>query len=100
MVVNRIRRKRAQLFSEQLPDALDLIRAALQAGHGFLSALYVVADEFPNPTAEELREVAEEMRLGLPMRDALLHLVERMPDENLPILVLGVVVTHEVGGNL
>jgi tight adherence protein B len=100
MIVQRTRRKRAQLFSDQLPDALDLIRAALQAGHGFLSALNVVADEFPNPIAEEFRDVAEEMRLGLPMRDALYNLVSRIDDDNLPILVVGVLVAHEVGGNL
>ncbi len=100
IVVQRIRRKRARLFSEQLSDALDLIRAALQAGHGFLSALTVVADEFPDPIAQEFREVAEEIRLGLPMRDALYHLIERVDDPNLPILVVGILVTHEVGGNL
>ncbi len=100
MVVLRLRGKRLSLFGEQLPDALDLIRAALQAGHGFLSALQVVADEFPDPIAAELKEVAEEIRLGLTVREALQHLVERMEDPNLPILVTGVVITQEVGGNL
>src|SRR5262249_8902672 len=33
LVVQRKRTKRQRLFSEQLPDALDLTRAALQAGH-------------------------------------------------------------------
>ncbi len=100
MVVLRLRRKRLGLFAEQLPDALDLIRAALQAGHGFLSALQVVAEEFPDPIAGELREVAEEIRLGLTVREALQHLVERMEDPNLPILTTGVIITQEVGGNL
>lgn len=100
MVVQRIRRKRARLFGEQLPDALDLIRAALQAGHGFLGALQVVAEEFPDPIAQELRDVVEEVRLGLPMRDALYHLVDRIEDPNLPILVVGVLIVQEVGGNM
>ena len=100
MIVLRLRRKRLALFGEQLPDALDLIRAALQAGHGFLSALQVVAEEFPDPIASELTEVAEEIRLGLTVREALQHLTERMEDPNLPILATGVVITQEVGGNL
>ena len=100
MVVQRLRRKRAQRFAEQLPDALDLVRAALQAGHAFVSALSVVADEFPDPIAEEFRRVAEEIRLGLPMRDALHDLAERVDDENIPYLVVGVVVAQNVGGNL
>ena len=100
MIVLRLRRRRMALFGEQLPDALDLIRAALQAGHGFLSALQVVAEEFPDPIAAELTEVAEEIRLGLTVREALQHLSERMEDPNLPILSTGVVITQEVGGNL
>jgi len=100
MVISRMRTRRLALFSEQLPDALDLIRAALQAGHGFVSALQVVAQEFPDPISWEFSEVAEEVRLGLPMRDALYHLMERVDDPNLPILVVGVLITQEVGGNL
>jgi tight adherence protein B len=96
----RLRNKRRAQFTEQLPDALDLIRAALQAGHGFLSALQVVAQEFPDPIAGELNEVAEEVRLGMPLRDALKHLMERIEDPNLPILSLGVMITQELGGNL
>lgn len=100
LLVQRMRTKRMLMFSEQLPDTLDLLRASLQAGHSFLTALYVVADEFPDPIAEEFRTVAEEIRLGLPARDALNGLSERVDDPNVPILVLGVLVTQEVGGNL
>ena len=100
VIVRRKRRARMRLFSEQLPDALDLLRAALQAGHSFVTALYVVADEFPDPIAEELRIVAEEIRLGMPTRDALYRLRNRVDDENVPILVVGLMVTQDVGGNL
>jgi tight adherence protein B len=100
LAVQRMRRRRAALFAEQLPDALDLIRAALQAGHGLVSALGVVADEFPDPIAQEFRYVAEEVRLGLTMRDALTNLARRVNDPNLPILVVGVLVALNVGGNL
>ncbi len=100
LVLQRLRRIRGQRFSEQLPDALDLIRAALQAGHGLLSAFAVVADEFPDPIAAEFREITEQMRLGLPMREALYGLGERIDDPNIPILIVGVLVAQEVGGNL
>lgn len=98
--VDRMRKKRVRAFSEQLPDALDLMKAALQAGHSFLTALKVVADDFPDPIAYEFDTVAEEIRHGLPMRDALMGLEERVPDQNVPMLVVGVLVTQESGGNL
>lgn len=100
LFVERLRRKRMKMFSEQLPDALDLVRSALQAGHSFITALKVVADEFPAPISEEFDTVAEEMRLGLPMRDALLGLQNRVDDSNVPVLVVGVLVSAETGGNL
>jgi tight adherence protein B len=100
LIIQRRRRKRAQLFAEQLPDALDLIHAGLQAGHGLVATLTLVADEFPDPIAGEFREVAEENRLGLPLRDALYNLTERIDDPDLPILVVGILVADETGGNL
>jgi tight adherence protein B len=100
MVVARMRAKRTVQFAEQLPDALDLIRAALQAGHGLVSACGVVGETFADPVAQEFRYLCEEVRLGLPLRDALMNLSRRVPDENLPILVIGILTSQEVGGNL
>ena len=40
------------------------------------------------------------MRLGLPLRDALYNLAARVPDGNLPVLVVGILIAQEVGGNL
>lgn len=100
VVVSRIRTKRLHLFQEQLPDALDLIRSALQAGHGLVTAMQVAGETLPDPVATELRYVVEETRLGLPLRDALYHLSERVGDPNVPLLIVGILVSQEVGGNL
>jgi tight adherence protein B len=100
IVVAQIRRKRLLLFQEQLPDALDLIRSALQAGHGLITAMQVASETLPDPVAMELRYVVEETKLGLPLRDALYHLSERVGDPNVPLLIVGILVSQEVGGNL
>jgi tight adherence protein B len=100
VVVSRIRAKRMRAFAEQLPDALDLMRSALQAGHGIQAAYAVVGETLPDPVSMEFRQVVEEMRLGRPMREALYNLADRMGDVNIPILIVGVLVSQEVGGNL
>jgi tight adherence protein B len=100
IIVSKLRAKRIKAFSEQLPDALDLVRAALQAGHSLISAFKIVADEFPDPIAAEFDTVAEEMKLGLPIREALQGLQDRVEDPNVPVLVVGVLVVQESGGNL
>jgi len=99
-VLARMRRKRAASFAEQLPDALDLMRSALKAGHGLVSSFTLIADEFPDPIATEFREVAEEVRLGLPMRDALQNLTQRIDNPDTPLLAVGLLVAQDVGGNL
>jgi len=99
-VVARMRQTRTHRFAEQLPDALDLVRAALQAGHGLVSACAVVGETFADPVSQEFRYLCEEVRLGLPLRDALMNLTQRVRDENLPILVVGILTAQEVGGNL
>jgi tight adherence protein B len=100
MVVSRMRTTRLRLFAEQLPDSLDLVRSALQAGHGLVAALQVVAETFPDPVATEMRYIIEEVRLGLPFRDALYNMAMRVPDPNVPILVVGILTAQDVGGNL
>jgi tight adherence protein B len=100
MIVSRMRSKRMRLFAEQLPESLDLIRSALQAGHGLIAALQVVAETFPDPVATEYRYIVDEVRLGLPFRDALYNLSARVGDPNLPILIVGILTAQDVGGNL
>jgi tight adherence protein B len=100
LVVSRIRAQRMRLFGEQLPDALDLVRSALQAGHGLIAALQVVGDTFPDPVATEFRYIVDEVRLGLPFRDSLYNLATRVGDPNVPILIVGILTAQDVGGNM
>lgn len=100
LLARRRRRRRAERFADQLPDALDMTRAALQAGHSLASAFAIVADELPDPIAEEFRDLTQEMRLGVTMRDALGNLCGRVDNDDLPILVVGILIAQEAGGNL
>jgi len=100
LVISRMRTQRMRLFGEQLPDALDLVRSALQAGHGLIAALQVVGDTFPDPVATEFRWIVDEVRLGLPFRDALYNLAARVGDVNVPILIVGILTAQDVGGNM
>jgi tight adherence protein B len=100
LIVLRLRGTRTRKFAEQLADALDLIRSALQAGHGLPGAMGVAAETFPEPISYEMLYAVEEMRLGLPLRDSLYHMNERVPDSNLNLLAVGVLVASESGGNL
>jgi len=40
------------------------------------------------------------VRLGLPFRDALYNLTDRVADPNVPILIVGILTAQDVGGNM
>lgn len=98
-----IRRKRAQRiarFEEQFPDAVDLLGRAIRAGHPFTSGLKMVADEMRDPVAGEFRQVFEEQKFGMPVKDSLLGLAERIGLPDVRMFVTAVLIQREVGGNL
>jgi tight adherence protein B len=51
------RSRRRQLIETQLPDALDLIARAMQAGHALSSAILMAATEGPQPLADGWRTI-------------------------------------------
>ncbi len=100
MKVLRDRGVRLAKFEEQLPDALDVVKRALKAGHPFSQALKLVAEDMENPVAREFDLVFSEVNYGGDMRSALLGLMERVPSVSVIAMVTAVLVQKETGGNL
>jgi tight adherence protein B len=94
------RKRRLRQFEERFPDALDLLGRAVRAGHAFTTGLEIVAKETAEPVASEFRTCFEEQNFGLPMRDALVNLTERMPVVDVRFFVTALLVQKETGGNL
>jgi tight adherence protein B len=83
-----------------LPEAVDLMARGLRAGHAVSAVLEMVGQEVAEPIAGEFRALAEEQALGLPLRDALLNLIERMPRDEMRLLTTAILLQKETGGNL
>src|SRR5687768_8727394 len=92
--------KRMNQFSEQLPDSLDLMTSALRAGLSFPAALQLVAQESPEPLAQEFAITFDEQNLGLDVKEALVNLTERVDSLDLKFFVTAVIIQRETGGNL
>jgi tight adherence protein C len=69
--------ERAQEMRNDLPDALDLMAIAVEAGTGFEGAIAVVCSNFKTPLGFELSRLLREMELGLSRREALQNLKRR-----------------------
>ncbi len=91
---------RLRKFEEQFPEALDVLSRAVRAGHAFQSALGMAADELSWPVGPELKKAFEQQNFGLPLRDALTQLSERVPILDVKFFVTAVLIQRDTGGNL
>ena len=100
MRVLQSRTARFEKLERQLPDAADLIARSLRAGHAFPSTIQMVADEMPEPIAQEFRVVADEINFGIAVAQSLQRLATRVPLKDFRFLVVAVLIQRETGGNL
>jgi tight adherence protein B len=94
------RRQRFDKFEQELPEALDLMVSALRAGHSLVAALDLVAHECQDPIGAEFRICFDEQNYGLELRTAMANLIARVPLQDLKIVVTGILIQKESGGNL
>jgi tight adherence protein B len=94
------RAQRTKKFEEQFPEALDLLSRAIRAGHAFQTAMGMVAEELPAPVGIEFKKAFEQQNFGLPLRDVLDQMSERVPILDVRFFVTAVTIQRETGGNL
>jgi len=94
------RNKRFEKFEELFPEAIDTLARAVRAGHAFTTALEMITAEVAEPVAGEFRQLYEEQKFGMPVRDALMNLTDRMPLVDVKFFVTAVMLQRETGGNL
>jgi len=94
------RARRMSAFERQFPEVIDLLARSVRAGHSFISGMEIVATDLADPVATEFRTTFDEQRFGLPLRDALLGLCNRVPLIDVRLFVIAILVQKETGGNL
>ncbi|SEC17417.1 type II secretion system F family protein [Paenibacillus sp. GP183] len=98
--IARKQRKRVVDFNDGLLDMLTTIIGSLRAGFSFMQALRTVVDESEGPIREESELVLKEMQYGTSMEDALNEWKERMPSEDLDLMIQAILIQRQIGGNL
>ncbi len=100
LVVMWLRYKRLGTIDDQLVDSLLLMSNALKAGLSLQQALELVVREMKPPISDEIGRVVKEIHLGMLTDDALRHLRERVPLEDVRLAVDSILTLRETGGNL
>jgi len=94
------RSKRIFAFTEQLPDAIDVIIRGVRVGLPFSSAIGLVAREMPDPVGTEFGMLADELSFGLDLRTALENLYRRVGQDDLLFLTVSLSIQSQTGGNI
>jgi len=100
LLLKRARAKRISRFSEQLPEALDVIVRGLRAGHPFRVALGLASREMPDPIGTEFGILLDEISFGLDQQAAVDHLYGRVGQEDLSFVSIAINIQSQTGGNL
>jgi tight adherence protein C len=101
-VVRRIATNRQIRIDGALSDVLDLLVLCVESGLSLNAAIARVAEERSgrDPLGEEMAQLANELQVGVPRRDALRNLSERVSSSDLRTVVAHVIQTDRLGGNV
>lgn len=99
-VVNFLRKRRMQKFTALLPDAIDLIVRGVRSGLPVNECINIIANEMPDPLGGEFRMVAESQKLAVPLDEALLRALRRIPTPEFRFFAIVLQIQQQTGGNL
>lgn len=100
VVVNKVIAKRIAKFVAKFPDAIELLVRGLRSGLPISETMGVVASEVPGPVGNEFQRVADKMKVGVTMDDALQATADRLNTPEFQFFVISLVIQRETGGNL
>lgn len=92
-------RYRRQL-QDQLPDAFYLLARSMRAGLTLPQAIELVGEHGSKPLAGEFHRCSGQIRLGLPVREALQTMADRVQLLDFNAFVSTVILHQQTGGNL
>lgn len=99
-VVGFMGARRAKRFIHSFPEAIDLIVRGLKSGLPTQEGIKVVANEMGDPIGTEFREIADSLKLGKTLDDALWDAAKRLDIPEFKFFVISLSVQRETGGNL
>jgi tight adherence protein B len=100
LAVKHYRKRRIKKFNVQLVDALQAMANAFKAGLTFPQAIEHVAREAQAPLAQEFGLFVKEVKLGVPLEEALINMGKRVGSDDLELVVVATNIARQLGGNM
>ncbi len=92
--------KRNNLLVTQMVDGLTIMSNGIKAGLSVPQSLERVAENLPNPIAQEFTLILSQTKVGRSLEDALIDFGERIPRPDVQMFVTAINILKETGGNL
>lgn len=99
-VLRWLQKRRLDRLHAQLPDALMMLASGLRGGANLQQAMEGLSRDLSPPISQELALVVREQRLGVAFEDAIDHLAQRVPSQDVQLVSSALRISREVGGNL
>jgi tight adherence protein C len=90
-------RERSDAIFRDVPDIIDMLAIAVEAGSGFEAALSLVCQHFESPLTDELSFALREMELGMTRKQAFQQLKERTDLEVVRTFVVALLQADALG---
>ncbi len=99
-VMKQKRKKRLARINYQLIEVLGMMANSMRAGFSFMQAMQLVGKEVLDPLGPEFDRVVRQTGLGIPLEDVFEEMVERLPNNELEVVVRAILAQRKSGGNL
>lgn len=99
-VLSRQIAKRTKKFSALLPEALDLVVRGVRSGLPVAETIKTIAQEIEEPVGLEFQRIGDQMKIGVPMEEAMWTTAKRLQIAEFNFLVISMSIQQETGGNL
>ena len=99
-LVSNAAARRSQRIDADLPQFVDQLAIAVEAGMGFDAALSYLLEASDGPLADEMRRVLTELRVGESRRTAMRSLSERVGSDSVTAFANAVIASDQLGAPL
>ncbi len=99
-VLSMMAKMRMKKFTEEFPNAIDLIVRGVKSGLPVNDCLKVIGRESPEPLGAEFRFLTESMSMGLTTDQAMDKMYGRMPTSEVKFFAIVLSIQQKTGGNL
>lgn len=96
----RMAARRTKRFLDLFPDAIDVVVRSVRSGLPVAEAVNAIATEFVDPVGTEFQRVADAVKLGSSLEEALWKAAARLGLPEFNFFVISLSVQRETGGNL